>query len=212
MRDLIFGVRAHRLAHGHYPRLLRPRTFNERILRRKVFDSRIILTQLADKFAVRQYVTQRLGPEILPRVYCVTRDPAAIPFADLPRRFVVKPTHGSGWVHIVLDPAVLDVRELVKTCNRWLAGSYYRRTREGQYRQITPRIMVEEFIDDGSGSAPMDYKFWPFHGKVQLIQIDGFRFRAAGRPRIRLSYSQFPAVSGTEVYWQKPDSPGPPEM
>jgi hypothetical protein len=176
VRDLISGIRGHRTSHGEYPRLVRPRTFNERILRRKVFDGRPILTQLADKYAVRHYVAQRLGPEILPRVYCVTSDPAAIPFADLPRRFVVKPTHGSGWVRVILDKAALDVEELLNTCNLWLATNYYDRSRERQYREITPRIMVEEFIDDGSGAAPMDYKFFTFHGKVHLIQIDGSRF------------------------------------
>src|SRR5690242_16973986 len=89
VRDLIFGIRAHRAAHGAYPRWLRPRTFNERILRRKVFDRRPILTQLTDKYAVRDYVAERLGAEILPKLYCVTSEPAAIPFADLPERFVV---------------------------------------------------------------------------------------------------------------------------
>jgi hypothetical protein len=176
VRDLICGIRGHRASHGEYPRLVRPRTFNERILRRKVFDSRPILTQLTDKYAVRQYVTQRLGPEILPRLYCVTSNPLAIPFADLPRRFVVKPTHGCGWVRVVLDKSALDVDELLNTCNRWLTSNYYNRTRERQYRKIQPRIMVEEFIDDGSGAAPMDYKFFTFHGKVHLIQIDGSRF------------------------------------
>jgi hypothetical protein len=176
VRDLIVGIQGHHATHGEYPRLVRPRTFNERILRRKVFDRRPILTQLTDKYAVRHYVAQRLGPEILPAVYSVNSDPAAIPFADLPRPFVVKPTHGSGWVRIIRDKAALDVQELVNTCNLWLGTSYYNRTRERHYRQITPRIMVEEFIDDGSGSAPMDYKFFTFHGKVHLIQIDGFRF------------------------------------
>jgi hypothetical protein len=109
-------------------------------------------------------------------MYCVTSDPAAIPFADLPQRFVVKPTHGSGWVRVVLDKATLDVEELLNTCNRWLTSNYYDRTRERQYRKITPRILVEEFIDDGSGAAPMDYKFFTFYGKVHLIQIDGSRF------------------------------------
>ena len=121
-------------------------------------------------------MAERLGPEILPRVYCVTSDPAAIPFADLPRRFVVKPTHGSGWVRLILDKAALDVDELLNACNHWLATNYYDRSRERHYRKITPRIMVEEFIDDGSGAAPMDYKFFTFHGKVHLIQIDGSRF------------------------------------
>jgi hypothetical protein len=176
VRDLIFGIKMHRAAHGEYPRLVRPRTFNERILRRKVFDRRPVLAQLADKYAVRHYVAQRLGPEILPKIYCVTSDPTAIPFADLPQRFVVKPTHGSGWVRIVLDKAALDVQELIGTCNYWLATNYYNLLRERHYRQITPRIMVEEFIDDGSGSAPVDYKFYAFHGKVHLIQIDGSRF------------------------------------
>lgn len=176
MRDLIVGIRLHRAAHGEYPRLVRPRTFNERVLRRKVFDQRPILTRFADKCAVRQYVADRLGSDILPKVYCVTNDPAALPFADLPDRFVVKPTHGSGWVRIVLDKAALDIQELITTCNRWLATSYYDVVHERQYRRITPRIMVEEFIDDGSGSAPMDYKFYVFHGKVHLIQIDGSRF------------------------------------
>jgi hypothetical protein len=109
-------------------------------------------------------------------LYCVTSDPGAIPFADLPRQFVVKPTHGSGWVRVVLDKATLDVDELLNACSGWLTTNYYDRTRERQYRTITPRIMVEEFIDDGSGAAPMDYKFFTFHGKVQLIQIDGSRF------------------------------------
>jgi len=176
VRDLISGIRSHRSTHGAFPRLVRPRTFNERILRRKVFDQRPILTQFADKDAVRQYVTQRLGIDILPKVYCLTTDPATIAFADLPDRFVVKPTHGSGWVQVVLDKAALDTRELLSTCNRWLATNYYDRLRESQYRRIPPRIMVEEFIDDGSGTAPTDYKFWVFHGRVHLIQVDGYRF------------------------------------
>src|SRR3569833_3089124 len=141
LRDLISWIREHRASHGQYPRLVRPRTFNERVLRRKVFDGRRILTQFADKYAVRHYVAQRLGPDILPKVYSVTSGPAVIPFADLPQRFVVKPTHGSGWVLVGLDKATLDVDELLNTCNHCLATNYYDRSRERQYRKVTPRIM-----------------------------------------------------------------------
>jgi len=176
VQDLIIGIRMHRAAHGEYPRLMRPRTFNERVLRRKVFDRRPLLAQFADKYAVRQYVARRLTCDILPKLYCVTDNPAAIPFAHLPDRFVVKPTHGSGWVRVVLDKAALDIQELLNTCDTWLATNYYDFMREQQYRQIPPRIMVEEFIDDGTGAAPTDYKFYVFHGRVHLIQIDGSRF------------------------------------
>jgi len=205
VRDLIVGIKMHRETHGEFPRLVRPRTFNERILRRKAFDYRPILAQFADKYAVRQYVAQRLTSNILPEVYCVTRNPAAIPFAQLPNRFVVKPTHGSGWVRIVLDKEALDIQELLKTCHSWLATNYYDRVREPQYRQIPRRIMVEEFIDDGSGSAPTDYKFYVFHGTAHLIQIDGSRFT---KHQCAL-YDRHWRDTGTRVQLAQFDSPVP---
>lgn len=204
-RDLIAGIRTHRAVHGQYPRLVRPRTFNEKILRRKVFDKRPILTQFADKYAVRLYVASRLGPDILPKMYCVTEDPTTIPFARLPNRFVVKPTHGSGWVRLVLDKEMLDIQELLNTCRGWLATNYYDRTRERQYKQIKPRIMVEEFIDDGSGTAPTDYKFYVFHGQVHLIQIDGSRFT---RHQCSL-YDRYWRDTGARVQLEPFDAPVP---
>lgn len=176
VRDLVFAVRQHKRAHGEYPRILRPRTFNEKILRRKVFDRRPILTTFADKYAVRDYVAQRVGPQILPAVYWLTTDPATIPFNTLPQRFVVKPTHGSGWVRVVLNKEAIDRQELIRTCGKWLAASYYEHLREHEYKHIPRRIIIEEFVDDGSGCAPKDYKFFTFNGKVHFIQVDGERF------------------------------------
>ena len=70
-----------------------------------------MLTQLADKYEVRKYVEERIGPEILPKLYYVTINPSDIPFEELPDKFVIKPTHGSGWVRIVTDKsAIIDLR------------------------------------------------------------------------------------------------------
>ena len=176
VRDFVFAVRQFKIAHGRYPRVLRPRTFNEKVLRRKVFERRSIFATFADKYAVRSYVSERVGPRILPQLYCVTTDPGTIPFELLPPRFVVKPTHGSGWVRVVHDKQTLDRGELVRTCCKWLASSYYEKLREREYKDVPRRIIIEEFIDDGSGTAPRDYKFFTFKGEVQLIQIDGSRF------------------------------------
>jgi hypothetical protein len=176
VRDLVFAVNHYRRAHGVYPRLLRPRTLNEKILRRKVFDRRPLFATFADKYAVRSFVADRLGPGILPRLYCVTTDPVTIAFDSLPRKFVVKPTHASGWVRVVQDRDALDRQELIQTCKRWLGSSYYEFLRERGYKDVPRRIMIEEFIDDGSGETPTDYKFFTFHGEVHLIQIDRSRF------------------------------------
>lgn len=173
--DRFIAVRNWRRVHGHFPSLLRPRTFNEKILHRILFDRSAFLTRCADKAAVRGLVAGKLGEAILPRLYCLTADPEAIPFDDLPGRFVVKPTHGSGWVEIVREKETLDRAALVARCKAWLGESYYRRTREWAYRDVPPRILVEEFIDDGR-ETPNDYKLFVFGGVVRLIHVDTHRF------------------------------------
>ena len=141
-----------------------------------IFDRRPIFTELADKAAVRTRVLQRLGPDILPKLYHLTTWPADIPFDTLPDRFVVKPTHGSGWVWIVMDKAGLDRDALVRTCNDWLGRNYYDLTRERHYQLITPRILIEEFVGDSRTAPPDDYKLLVFNGVVKVIQLDRGRF------------------------------------
>src|ERR1700686_4944938 len=92
--DWFIVIRRHRIRHGVFPNLISPATFNEKILYRMLFDRRDVLTQMADKAAVRSYVESRLGPQILPKLYYLTTRPDTIPFDQLPDRFVVKPTHG----------------------------------------------------------------------------------------------------------------------
>ena len=171
------NIRRWRKAHGGaFPRIRRPITFNEKILHRNLFERCPIFAQVADKAAVRSYVEERLGPEILPTVYHLTSDPRTIPFDRLPDKFVVKPTHGSGWVKIVTDKSTLDPVALVATCAEWLKRSYYKETREIAYKHVKPRILIEEFIDDGNGSTPNDYKLFVFDGVVKVIQTDVDRF------------------------------------
>jgi hypothetical protein len=176
VRDLLAAVRLHKFAHGQYPRLWRPRTFNEWIAHRKAFERNALFRTFADKYAVRQYVTSRLSRDILPKLFCIETDPGRIDFDILPQRFVVKPTHGSGWVRVVQDKGALDRAELLRTCQKWLDSDFYAFLREPQYKGIPRRIIVEEFIDDGCGASPRDYKFFVFNGRVQLVQIDGDRF------------------------------------
>jgi len=203
VRDLIFAIRMHKNAHGRYPRLLRPRTFNECIVRRKLFVREPLFRIFADKYAVRQYVASKVSPDILPKLYCVESDPQQIRFDALPSRFVVKPTHGSGWVRVIHDRDALDRTELIRTCQKWLAIDYYNVLREPQYKEIPRRIMIEEFIDDGSGSSPRDYKFFVFSGRVQHIQIDGDRFTG----HRRLLYTRNWQDTGVRFHYDRIETP-----
>ena len=174
--DWLLVIRRRWKAGGSPPRAFRPTTFNDKVLHRIMFDRRPLWTQFADKAAVRSFVQARLGADILPRIYCLTIHPESIPFAELPDRFVVKPTHGSGWVKIVTDKSTLDQPKFIEICRAWLERSYYKETLEWAYKDIKPQIIVEEFIDDGSGGAPTDYKLFVFHGRVAIVQVDVERF------------------------------------
>jgi TupA-like ATPgrasp len=190
-------IRRYRKVHGVFPNFVRPATFNEKTLYRILFDRRTVLRQLADKAAVRSYVASRLGHQVLPKLYYLTTRPDTIPFDQLPERFVVKPTHGCGWVQVVTDKSAIDRDALVGICARWLNQSYYDITREWVYKGIEPQIMVQEFIDDGGGPVPNDYRLFVFEGTVELIEVN-VGYLTKGRVRL---YT--PA-------WKKlaPESPG----
>jgi hypothetical protein len=192
LQDLWVAVRVHKTHHGKYPNLVRPRTFNEWIARRKALDRRPILTRFADKYAVRDYVSERVGPQILTELYCVTRDVDAIPFDTLPNRFVVKPTHGSGWVHVVRDKSQMDRQALIKQCRAWLVSDYYRLRREWPYKNVIPRILVEEFIDNGADEPASDVRFYVFGGKIELIQVDVGRFIGHERAFLDCNWNELP--------------------
>ena len=190
--DLYVAVRVHKTSHGRFPNLIRPRTFNEWIARRKALDRRPLLTCFADKYAVRDYVSERVGSHILTELYCVTRDPADIPFDRLPNSFVAKPTHGSGWVNVVRDKSRLDGDALMKQCRSWLASDYYRLRREWPYKNVVPQIMVEEFIDNGSAEPASDVRFYVFGGNVELIQVDVGRFIRHERTFLDRNWNELP--------------------
>jgi hypothetical protein len=165
-----------RLGHGGYPNVFRPRSFSEKIQYRKLFDRRPIFVQFTDKYAVRDYVRDRLGADCLTKLYHVTEDPADIPLDILPNRFVVKPTHGCGWISIVRDKTQLDLASLKRTCADWMNQNYFYRSGEWVYKHIKPRILFEELLDNGHGEVPYDYKFFVFDGRVHFVTVDIDRF------------------------------------
>jgi hypothetical protein len=200
------AMRRHKRAFGWYPNIVRPKTFSEKVLHRMVFDRRRILTTLQDKYAARDYVRAKIGDHVLPQLYWVTKNPDDIPFNDLPQRFVVKPTHGSGWYRIVLDKATVDTRELVERCRSWMAQNYYYARREWVYKLIEPRILVEEYVDDGSGLEPTRYKLFVFDGTVKLIEV-----RIGERGKSREGFFQ-PPWTKLPVQLTRPEqmeTPGP---
>ncbi|MFW6008265.1 MAG: ATP-grasp fold amidoligase family protein, partial [archaeon] len=43
-------------------------------------------------------------------------------------------------------------------------------------KNIKRKIIIEKFLKDKNGKSPKDYKFFVFHGKTKMIQVDSDRF------------------------------------
>ena len=69
------------------------------------------------------------------------------------------------------EKARLNRQELIDLCRSWLGRNYYDVAREWAYKHIDPRILVEEYIDDGTGPDPIRYKLYTFHGSVGVIYV-----------------------------------------
>ncbi len=153
------------------PRLWRPRTFTEHVLAKVLFDRDPKLTRFADKYAVRSYVAERLGDEEhLTTLYAAIDRPEDIASLALPDRFVMKPNHLSGRVKFVRDPASIDRAELTALAASWLRENLGVEAGEWAYRDIRPRVLFEELLED-HGGPPKDYRFYSFEGDVRLIGV-----------------------------------------
>lgn len=169
-------VRQYYRKYGRFPVLFPPSKYSEKITYRKLYDRRPYLTLTSDKYAVREYARGVLGEDLAPELYFRTTDPRTIPFTALPRQFVVKATHGSGWNVMVRDARTVDREALIATCERWLRSNYARHRDEWAYENIPRQIIVEELLDDGQGRSPQDIKVLVFNQRVRIVQIDEDRF------------------------------------
>lgn len=172
---------AYRIAHFYYhhryiPNIISPKTLSEKLCRRMIFDKDRRLTLFADKLAVRSFVRDRLGGDAhLNKLYATYNNPSILNSIDLPKKFVLKPNHGSGWLYLHNGTVKPDLERLQSLSINWLGCNYYDRSKEWCYKDIVPTILVEEFLGN-SDQPPEDYKFFCFDGVVKMIQVDVDRY------------------------------------
>jgi len=73
--------------------LKKPQTFNEKIQWLKLYDRNPLYTRLADKYAVREYIAERIGNGYSIPLLGVWDSFDDIDFSLLPDKFVLKCTH-----------------------------------------------------------------------------------------------------------------------
>lgn len=161
---------------GCFPNLNKPVTFNEKIQWLKLHDRNPLYTTMVDKFKVKEFVSQRLGPEVIIPTIGVWENFDEINFDNLPNQFVLKCTHDSAGLVIVKDKRQLNKEEAKRKLTQCLKRNYYYSGREWPYKNVLPRIIAEKYMEDKEDGELRDYKFFCFHGEVKCFKVDFNRF------------------------------------
>lgn len=171
--DLLKILRLYKSAFGRLPRLLTPRTFNEKLQRSKLVRRRSRYVLYADKLSVRRHVEKTIGAKYLTRLlWQGTRLDECECFDHLPDSFVIKTNQGSGTNIFCRNKRDFDWAAAVQQTKEWLELDHSIHCGEWQYRWILPKVFIEELLLDENGAIPVDYKFFCFDGKVSIIQVD----------------------------------------
>ncbi|SFO48201.1 ATP-grasp fold amidoligase family protein [Anaerocolumna aminovalerica] len=166
----------YRLKTGRKLNLNNPRTYSEKLQWIKLHYKDKLAPRCADKYTVRKFVKQCGCEEILIKLLWQGYNPYDIPFDELPQKFVIKVTHGSGGNIICRDKCQLNIPKTIKTLKRRLNEKYLPCYGEWFYGIIKPRIIIEEYLEDEKGCSPIDYKIYCFHGNPKYIIAHVDRF------------------------------------
>lgn len=156
---------------GKKPNLEQPTNFSEKLQWLKLNYHNPLQTICADKYLVRDYLSKKGYDAILSKVICTVDSVEKLDIKSLPDKFVIKATHGSGWNLICTDKKKINWFWWKKIMNIWLHNNIFWPGRECPYKNMKPRLLVEEFMTDKSGQL-MDYKFFCFNGKAKFVQAN----------------------------------------
>ena len=157
---------------GRWPDIDNPQYLSEKIQWLKLNYHNGLLPMLVDKYKVREYIKEEIGEKYLIPIYGVWDKVEDIDWNRLPKKFVLKCTHGSHTNIICTDKSKLNIQRACKQLNAWLKDNeayYY--GREWPYKEVVPRIICEQYIESNSPGGIVDYKFMCFHGRIDNVML-----------------------------------------
>ncbi len=172
LSDKKFISLEYKVKFGKKPNLKEPKTFNEKIQWIKLNKRNPKYTRMVDKITAKEYVKEVLGTdENIVKNYGTYDSFKEIDFNSLPNKFVIKCNHDSGGLVVVNDKSKLDLNKAEKKINKSLKRNFYYTCREWIYKNIKPRILVEEYLENEEEHDLIDYKFFCFDGIPKFIYV-----------------------------------------
>lgn len=184
-KSLFYGMTSDELAYEiqeryylHYQEFLNlkhPKTYNEIVSWEMAYERDSRKTRLTDKYEVRTWVKDKIGDKYLNKLYGCWDSAYDIDFDALPDKFVLKTTHGCEQNILVRDKSMLDREQVILQMEAWMKTNHFDERLEWHYKDIRPRIICEEYIENADNELN-DYKVFCFHGKPKYILYCGERF------------------------------------
>lgn len=166
-----FLKRMYAIHMGRELNLEHPLTYTEKLQWLKLYDHRPEYTTMVDKYAVKEYIADKIGQEYVVPLLGVWDKTEDIDFDSLPDQFVLKTTHDSGGIVVCKDKSRLDIPAARKKLSYFLKRNYYDHNREWPYKNVPHRIIAEKYMEDSRQGELRDYKFFTFGGVPKVLYI-----------------------------------------
>lgn len=155
----------------HFANLKNPTTYNEKLNWLKLHDRNPLYTKIVDKYEVKEYIADKIGEEYIIPTLGVWDHFDDIDFDTLPDQFVLKCTHDSEGLVICKDKSKLDLKAAKEKIEAALKLNFYYIGREWPYKNVKPRIIAEQYMEDHVDGELRDYKFFCFDGEPKAMFV-----------------------------------------
>lgn len=156
---------------GYWPNLDKPKSFNEKLNWLKLHDIHPEYTRMVDKVTAKEYVAGIIGSEYIIPTLGVWNSVDDIDWNSLPNQFVIKVTSDSGGIVVCKDKSTLNIDEAKAKLKKGWGKNYYKYNKEYPYKDLSPRIIAEEYMEDESGYELKDYKIFCFDGEPKYLFV-----------------------------------------
>lgn len=158
---------------GYVPNLNNPVSFNEKSIHRRLFCRSPLWPVVTNKIAVRDWLLENnLEKEVnlIPAFYFIN-DVVNFDFDNIKEPVVIKAAWASGMNIFVKEPQSVDWKSIKNKLLEWQSQPYAPERLVWPATQMKRDFIVEKMYSTPSSNLLEDYKFYVFHGRVELIQV-----------------------------------------
>lgn len=187
------------LVMGKKLNLNNPLTYNEKLQWLKLHDKRSSYSNMVDKIEAKKIVASVIGEEYIIPTIKTYNSIEEVDFDELPQQFVIKCTHDSGGVVVCKDKDKLDKKAALKLLSKSLRQNFNNLTREYPYKNVVPRLIAEQYMEDESGYELKDYKIFCFAGEPKMSFVASDRQKEGEETKFDfydLEWNHIPVVNG----------------